>query len=143
MSISCDLHNSREKAQEEAKSAVTKFTQTEGRVLFDNNKNIQNLMFEWFSSWAAKSFTNIGNMVNGRDEILNAVKRVKQWLSDAELMSFIKTLGTKPQDIETVKKILQDSYRYTTAQQYATWLSLNKELNCSSKDCSTHLEKKK
>lgn len=124
MSISCDLHNSREKAQEEAKSAVTKFTQTEGRVLFDNNKNIQNLMFEWFSSWAAKSFTNIGNMVNGRDEILNAVKRVKQWLSDAELMSFIKTLGTKPQDIETVKKILQDSYRYTTAQQYATWLSL-------------------
>jgi hypothetical protein len=46
MSISCDLHNSREKAQEEAKSAVTKFTQTEGRVLFDNNKNIQNLMFE-------------------------------------------------------------------------------------------------
>jgi hypothetical protein len=46
MLTGCDIHKSRRQTQDEVKSAMTKKTQTDGRVLFSDNKNVQNILFE-------------------------------------------------------------------------------------------------
>lgn len=125
MLTGCDIHKSRRQTQDEVKSAMTKKTQTDGRVLFSDNKNVQNILFEWFSSGSSKSLSNISKLWEWRRDIFETAKKVKNWLTDSELMDVIKSLWTKPEDINAMKKVLQEAYRYTTAKDYSNWLSLS------------------